>query len=581
MSSRLTRSRWPARERTVWRAALALAVVLSVAAVTGCTAIPRSGDVQVGLTGEQPTPEAVIFSPRGPIPGDSPEEIVRGFTNATSSAASDYEIARSFLTPDFSKAWNPNAGVVIDDTARSAVESSQGVVELDVVPVARVDERGILTLAPPAPAETLSFGLEQVEGEWRIRSAPDGILLDRATFSIVFGQHNLFFTEPRGNTLVPDPRWFAVGATTATDVVTELIAGPSPQLQGGVVATSFPEGTALATDSVPIVSGEARIDFTPEIASADDDALQAMQKQVSASLQSVTGVSSVAFMVNQSPFATAEITRGSASTYPIVSSRPVIQLGAELGELNDVTLISIGVWTRPIVAADPIDLIIRNGNDAAVMRTATGVSWVDDQARVTLLDGRANLASPTLDRADWVWTAVTTDPSQVRVTNPQGEQRTLATPWSDADTISALRISRDGTRLAAMVTSGNPQTEGDQVTVRIAGVIRDESGTPTGLTSAQTVATLPVGNSGVDLDWMTETQLIVAEQPDSGRVQMISAGLSLFTQDLGSSPGITSVTGANNRSELRALSSAGILRAPQGVSWRQLVNNITLLAKHG
>jgi hypothetical protein len=557
------------------RAVVAASIII---VLTACQqSIPREGSVNVGLTDVTTVEQPVIFTPSGPSAGASPEAIVRGFVNAASSAADNYGIARSFLTPTFGAAWNPRAGAIIDEKTRTLSAVGNNRVEITIAPTATVDERGVVTLSPPARNETLSYTLEQVGGEWRIAAAPAGIVLDRATFSLVFNQHTLFFVQPLTQTLVPDVRWFAVGATTATEVVTELLAGPSAQLAGGVVTSGFPDGTVLAADSVPVVDGVARIDLNPQVASVTGAALTQIEKQLSATLRSVEGVTSASLTVEQSPFARIDVQRGQVIDYPEVSPLPVVQLGAELGELSGVTLISLGVWVRAVVAADPSEVIIRDGNRAAVMLSSQGISWVDDQSIVTLIDGRSGLASPTLDRQDFVWSAQTTLPSQVRVRKLGGAPVDLITPWQAADEIVALRISRDGTRLAALVRSGD--STNSRATVQIAGVIRDENATPVALTEAAIVA-WPDGEAR-DIDWLNESQVAVATQPPSGNVRVNGVGLGLFVVEGGTSPDIVTISGANTRAEMRAYSSDGLVKAPQGVTWRKVVNNITLLAKRG
>lgn len=555
----------------VVRSVLAAALVLALAACQ--QGIPSAGDVQVGLTDLNAAEQPVIFTPSGPADGATPAAIVRGFINAASSAVDDYAIARSFLSSNFAEQWDPRERVVIDERTRSTTLETENLIEITIAPRAELDHRGILTFTPPATNETLRYQLERIDGEWRITQAPAGILLDRATFSLVFNQHTLYFVQPRTENLVPDPRWFAVGPTTATEIVTELLAGPSPQLSGGVVVSGFPEDAALAADSVPVENGTALIDLNPAVASADRDALQLARAQLSASLQTVTGVTSAVMSVEQAAFTNTDVQRGAPIATPQVSPLPVVQLGAELGELSGVTLISLGVWVRAVVATDPTEVIIRDGNRAAVMLSAAGLSWVDDQGQVTRLDSRASLASPTLDRQDVVWSSQTTVPSQVLLSRVDGTRSELQTTWPTATAVRALRISRDGTRLAALL-----ETNG-QASIAIAGVLRDENGFPIGLTES-TVINWPAGEAR-DIDWMNAQQLVVATQPPSGNVRITGIGAGLFETESGSSPNIVGISGANTRAELTAISQDGVIRTPQGVTWRQVVRNITLLAKRG
>lgn len=555
--------------------AVAMAIAATLAfALTACQqSIPSEGGVNVGLTDLNATDQSVIFTPSGPTDGATPEAIIRGFTSAASSATDDYAIARSFLTKSFARTWNAKSRVVIDEKARTASPVGDSIFQLTVAPTATLNEIGELSPSAPASNETFEYTLERVDGEWRISGAPNGILLDRATFSLVFNQHTLYFVEPKKQTLVPDARWFRVGSTTVTDVVTELLNGPSEQLSGGVVTTAFPEGTALAADSVPVVDGVASIDLNPEAASVDTSTLRLMKQQVGASLQTVTGVTEVALTVEQTLFAETEVIRGAAVNTPQVNPKPVIQLGAELGELNGVTLISLGVWVRAVVAADPTDVTIRSTNDAAVILTRTGLSWVNNDSVVTQLDARPGLASPTLDRADFVYSSPATVPTQIQISQVGSTPTQIASPWPDVDEVKALRISRDGTRLAALVKRNNDWS------VRVAGVIRDENSKPVGFTVAKTVAW--VSGAAGDIDWMNASQIALAAQPATGNVRITGVGLGQFETEGGTSPNIATISGANTRAEMRAISTDGIIRAPQGATWKQVVKNITLLAKRG
>lgn len=560
------------------RVAALAAGMLSVAlVVSGCSAsIPLAGDVQPGLASSSANDQSVIFTPSGPAARASAEEIVRGFTLAAASSLDDYAIARSFLTPDFARRWQPDAGVIIDETSRSSVSTSDETVELTVTPVASLDASGSLTVSAPNVYERLSFELTQVQGEWRISNAPDGLLLDRATFSLVFDQQVLYFVNPRTESLVPDARWFAADLLLPGRVVGALLEGPSASL-GGVVTTGFPEGSALESDAVPIDNGVARISLNETVASADRDALALMQRQISATMAAVPGVTDAELRAGEAAFTRVRVQPADAGDFAQVSSKPVIMIGNEVGELVDVTLISLGSISRPIAALNPTALTVKNGNGAALVTNSSGLVWVLADGSTTVLDGRAGLAGAALDREDVVFSSVRTAPQQILVSRADGTRASLPAPWKAASEVSSLAVSTDGTRLAALVLTRSAGSVPSQLTVQIAGVLRDATGVPVGFTPATEVAWLQ--GSAVDLDWMSPTQVAVASTPSAGPTQLQTAGLGLFGQSLGSSPQVVALSGANARGELRALSDDGVVRAPQGLSWREVVKNIRLLAK--
>ena len=70
----------------------------ATAMLTGCTALPSSGEVHESRVVATDT-NALIETAPGPVEDASPEEIVRGFLRAVSAGFSDdFETARQFLT---------------------------------------------------------------------------------------------------------------------------------------------------------------------------------------------------------------------------------------------------------------------------------------------------------------------------------------------------------------------------------------------------------------------------------------------------------------------------------------------------
>jgi hypothetical protein len=238
--------------------------VLAVIALllTGCTGIPLDGVVRAGQPvdpGDNPPP---VFLPSRPQKGSDPEAILRGFIDAASSPENKYAIAREFLTPDYSGSWNPDAGVTIDNgAARPTIALADRTMQLSVNPVAEVDESGLYSEVESTAPVFLRYEFAKVAGEWRISAAPNGIVIDRSTFSQVFSAQALYFFDPSFRYLVPDLRWFPRGPSAPTRIVKGIIAGPSPWL-AGAVATAFPAGTDLTAAAVQVVARDAKVDLT-------------------------------------------------------------------------------------------------------------------------------------------------------------------------------------------------------------------------------------------------------------------------------------------------------------------------------
>ncbi len=91
-----------------------------------------------------------------------------------------------------------------------------------------VDSSGVFSSATPNTRSNLEFSLRQENGEWRISSAPNGLLVSRTTFRTIFLNYSLEFFTSDFSYLVPDSRWFLRSSSTPTAIINELLAGPAP-----------------------------------------------------------------------------------------------------------------------------------------------------------------------------------------------------------------------------------------------------------------------------------------------------------------------------------------------------------------
>ena len=94
-----------------------------------------------------------------------------------------------------------------------------------------VFETGEGALPDPGPIE-----LVKTSGGWRIDRLPNGVFLDWQQFQETYKRNTLYFADPTGKTVVPDPRYVAVSDPDqlATELVTKLIAGPRPEMANTV-----------------------------------------------------------------------------------------------------------------------------------------------------------------------------------------------------------------------------------------------------------------------------------------------------------------------------------------------------------
>ena len=546
-------------------AALAAAVLL----LSGCAAIPSTGPVQPGLTNLQQADQTWQNIPSGPSPGASQKDVVRGFVEAASSSSEDYAVAREFLAPEYAGQWDPHLGVLIDDGSRPYRADGETAGVLSLAAVAKVDETGIMLPVQPGPTTDMRFEFEQVGGEWRISSAPAGIILDSTTFTSIWSPRQLYFVGP-GGMLVPDTRWFLNRSSLPTAIVSALLAGPSDRLRESV-HSGFPSGTALVSNTVPVVDGKARIDLTGTLLQGGQTALSEVYQQLRTSLQTVADVNGFDLYVDG--VQTQIPADGSGPGVLSEVYEPSVLVDGRFGTLmaGDFKESTGFVETLPGYDPDAVTLSL-DGETAAVLNDE-GVTRVDAAGRV-LVDARDGLIEPGVDVFGYVWTVQRSTAQQLQVWGADGSSVWIAAPWLAGREPVAVRISPEGARIAALV----PSDSGSQVLV--AGVVRDENGAPVA-TSEEADVQMWAAGEPVDLDWVGQTGFVALTRAD-GTSRVTVGGPGRFSVEQGGAiPGGAQVSGGGSRTQLRVLGENGDLFAAQNSGWQRLDENAKLLAKRG
>lgn len=213
---------------------LTVLVVGLVALVSGCAGIPSSSSPQAIGTVERPAPPSL---PK-PTPDMDPDVLLREFLKATADPANRHLAARQFLTESASSAWD-DAGsallidrvVFVETRSTDRVSVSMRADILGSLSDLGVFETGEGALPDPGPIE-----LVKTSGGWRIDRLPNGVFLDWQQFQATYKRYTLYFVDPTGTTVVPDPRYVAVSDPDqlATELVSKLIAGPRPEMERSV-----------------------------------------------------------------------------------------------------------------------------------------------------------------------------------------------------------------------------------------------------------------------------------------------------------------------------------------------------------
>jgi hypothetical protein len=524
--------------------------------------------VHEGQAAPQGDGPAAVFLPSRPQKDAPQESILRGFIEAASSPENKYAIAREFLTPGFREQWKPDAGVTVDGGGVIVPTSIDAdTMQVSVDPVAEVNASGEYRELDSSKPTPLRYSFAKVDGQWRISDAPDGIVIDETTFSYVFSPQALYFFDPSLTYLVPDLRWFPRGATAPTRIVKALLAGPAAWLDHAVV-TAFPDGTELTADAVQVVGRDAKVDLNQEALSADRITAERMKYQLENSLP--TGMS-VTVTVNQNAQDIGELGPDAPEADPRIDARPLILRHDSFGFLPSAgtQLEPLAGISEAIAGLAPTAVSVSPEQSRAAALTASGVYGVDAGKKPQLLDPRSGLIAPSIDTFGYVWSVPAGRPDELVVYSPAGDAVPLKTPWKEFTGITSLKVSRDGTRLIAVLRSAT------ETRFLVAAITRD-NGRPTGVGDPLLLAS-DIGTA-VDAAWIDGlTVAVLTTQPDA-QPRILTQQIGGLRTPLEAPPGSVAMAGGNTLRELRTLTSDGGLEVQRGVGWQERIDGVTLVA---
>lgn len=532
--------------RRAWALALVVAGLLA-----GCAGIPTSGPVNAGDV-QVDEVSGVVALPEGPQQGATPRAIVEGFMLAGSAGLSgDFSVARQFLAGDAAQTWDPSAGTTVSSqTTLAQTGDSQLTASLDVI--GKVDKAGRFAEAADA-RESVTFDLVQVDGQWRISDPPPGLVVSERVFQQQYRAAPLYFVTADGSVLVPDVRYYPA-RNLATSVVQGLLAGPSPWLRDAVT-TAVPDGVELKPEAVTIGSdGTAQVVLQPAATVMAATGRGTMLAQIARSLD-LPGIRSVqvragvdgVLLDGEKAFADPPV------QLPVMlSADALVQLeGGTLAPVVGVGSLAGLDASSPAVDTTGAVRVALSGGDTLVRLPANGAG------AVPIVSG-GQLAAPSVDRLDWVWTARATAGAGVLAVGPQGQVVTLTADWLAGRTVTAVRVSRDGARVA-VVSVGATGT-----TVDVAGVVRDSSGAPASIgVSIQVGAGLAAADQVV---WLDSSTLVVLGHV-AGAAVLSRVPVTGPTETLPTVSDAVSVAAGSGERTMLVATSSGELRRYDGRTW--------------
>ncbi len=551
------------------RAAMAAAVAVLTLALSGCVGIPADSDpIPVTVVEEESLADAGIeIEALAPRAGQQPDEVVRGFLAASASNIRSRPVARQYLTPQAAQTWADEARVTVIERNAPAVPNPEGTeVTLTGRIIGRVDENGVYTAADEQLRLVLS--VVRINEQWRIDNPPPGVILRIEDFRRAYVQYNLYFLDPTGTKVVPDPRFFLSGSVArANSLVEELLDGPSLFL--------FP---AVTTEFGPDVALRSNVQEVRDI----EVSLIGLGERSPASLQGL----SAQLIWTLKQLSIAQLTLRSDGQLLTVPGVGGVQ-GVDDWQSYDPDFVpanAVGhylsegaVWTAegqriPGPAGEGAYALAAAGASAEQTRLA-GVS--NSAAGSTLLIGDyGGVLAPALTGQSFtspawaeptqeVWTV--RDGSEV-VRVPAGAQPQVVTTsdLGDRGPIRALKLSRDGTRAAVVV--GRAGAAG----LYVARVAR--TGSTVQLSGFRPLA---AGlRDVVDVAWATSTQLLfLASDPadDRSKPWLVSVDDAVLAAPRSDNlpDATTGIAAAPGRPALA--SAAGTMYRLDGTTWITLV----------
>lgn len=532
------------------RGVLTAGAAMLVLALAGCVGIPTSGGVLPGaVIDEQLDPEVVVLA-SGPVPGSDQQQILTDFMQAVRSPQNDYAIAKQFLSPELEASWDPNASTVIRSTASISPGATTDTLFYTVSSRATVDGEGRFTAQRDVSSQTLSFGFAQVDGQWRISQAADGIVLSASSFEVAFREQALYFFDPGHGYLVPDVRWFPARATAPIRVVRALLAGPSEWLQQGVVQTAFPVATALGDGSVDVTGSSATVDLSPEALAATAQERDWMRQQLAATLDTPN----VTMTVGGRELPTPDPSGASAIVDPSVDPAALVGLADHFGFDGGEGIVAIEHLSDKIVAASATAAVLAADRTVVAFRGGdgnVGVASLGDDA--VQLDARPGLVAPSIDPFLFVWSVQGGSAATVVTFELDGSPHPVQSALPANASVVSMDVSRDGTRLLVYLAAPTGPS------LVVAGIIRQDN-VPIALGP---LVELPVGTAGpVDATWVDDRS--VATLTADGEVSVFEIGGP--ASSLGQAAGGVSIVGGNNGTDGVRVLAAGEVWRPQGSS---------------
>lgn len=561
-------------------------VLLCALVLTGCISLPTTGPVRTAerVTNQRSDPDITVM-PEAPRPGAPPIEIARGFLEAIASGRAGDEVARKYLTPAAAAEWNPQKTIVYEDIADNGPdtplsERQEARVVLEAVKLGEIRPDGTWAAARHGERIEHHFEMTPVNGQWRIGRPPEGRLMSLYYVDREYEQLNRFYFDQDFDVLVPDPVFLPAHGTRETLLVQALLAGPSRWLRPAV-RSAIPAGTELAAPSVVVEGGVARVDLSEAVLELSADERRLMSAQIARTLKEA-GIDRFVITVDRAPLQieglnepTQEVNAWSrydpakaaawALPHAIVQGAVVAIDGEELvplagplgtGEIQSRTV-------APALSGDKVAAVTEDGRQVVVTELEGTEPATQRPVETTVVAHGTDITTISWDRRDRLW-VLDNNGGRAKLSVVRSEEvLPVAAPKLVGRDVLALRVARDGVRVAAVVRRGK------HISVVVGRV--SYRGEPV----IEGVRALPTPELGpeVDIAWAEVDELVVLGAKDESGPLLLSVDGSTQVESAslrpsgGIPPGATSITAAPGMPLIAGVAGNQIWRLDPIVGW--------------
>jgi hypothetical protein len=586
---------WPARAFAL----LGCAVLLA-----GCASMPSSGEVSKVSPGQHADSQVRVYGVK-PQKGETPDQIVRGFLEATTSDEATYGTARLYLAPGLRKSWNPYTKITVLQDGPLPVAEPGGVDSKENSNTFSLSGHQVGTVDGKHAYQTAdvtyqtNFHLSKVGSEWRIDGLDDGLVLSEADFQRIYQSVNMYYFAQLGpdavsagkrrEVLVPDPVYLRGRIDLLSSTVKALLGGPTNWLDP-VVDSAFPDGASVKSVSLDD-SQRLNLRLNPLKGAAVPDGQQCMRMAAqlfytvqglassqagSVEVQGAGGEQLCSMGSEQAqPYAPSVLAGPATHQFYIDTAHRLVSLygtatTAErvLGPFGEgqVPLGSVAVRRDETFAAG----VKTDGRTLYVAGLSTGAALGQPVLRSAAKDATNGLSAPSWDGYGNLWVA-DRDPARPRLLmlrDGAGTPVDAAVPDLGSGRIESLRVAADGVRIALVVR------ESGHTTLRLGRIERSGTQQKPQIKVAELRLVTPQLEDVKAASWAGASRLVVVGNVTNGvqQIQYVDAdGSASYSPTLQGDGGVASVAASENQSKpLLAELGDGIFQLPLDADWKEV-----------